>query len=70
MADKVKMVVDKERWKAFDENERSWLIYDTLQEFDKRLRTLEGRKLIDKSLTLVGGAIGGAAAFLGLKLWR
>lgn len=66
----LKMPVSEESWKALDKDEQSWFIYNTLRSFDRRLEHLEGRKLIDKSLTLAGGVIGGALAFLGLKLWR
>ncbi|TET67290.1 MAG: hypothetical protein E3J56_13140 [Candidatus Aminicenantes bacterium] len=66
----LKMPVSEESWKALDKDEQSWFIFATLRSFDKRLEHLEGRKLLDKGLTVAGGIIGGALAFLGLKVWR
>ena len=62
-----KMTVSAERWKGMDENERAWLIYDTLVTLDRRITSLEKRGWIHKSLAFAGGVIGGMAVFLGFK---
>lgn len=66
----LKMPVSEQSWKTLDKDEQSWFIYNTLRSFDGRLEHLEGRRLLDKSLTVAGGIIGGGLAFLGLKVWR
>jgi hypothetical protein len=64
----VKMVVNKERWKEFSEEEKSWITYDTLQDINKRVKKLENRKFLDGAKSFAGGLIGGAAAIIGIKL--
>ena len=64
---KTQMVMSPERWKGMDNDERTWLIYDTLAELNKRIKSLEDRKWWDGVKMFTGGIIGGAAAFLGLR---
>ena len=70
MPDNIKMVVKKERWKEFSEEEKSWITYDTLQDINKRVKKLENRKFWDSAKSFAGGLIGGAVAILGIKLGR
>ena len=62
-----KMTINEERWKGFDEEEKSWILFDTLQDINKRVKKLENRKLMDSAKVFAGGLIGGAAAVLGMK---
>lgn len=62
-----KMTVSPERWKEMDDTERTWLIYDTLTSFDKRLTKVEHGGWLHKGLAFTGGVIGGAAVFLGFR---
>ena len=62
-----RMTVSPERWKELDENERTWLIYDTLTSFDKRLTKVEQGGWLHKGLAFTGGVVGGAAVFLGFR---
>jgi len=64
-----RMIVSKERWDELEEKERSWFVYDTMISIDKRLTSLEKAKILNKSLSFMGGVVGGAAAFLGIKIW-
>ncbi len=64
-----KMTISPERWKEMDENERTWIVYDTLVTLDKRVIKLEKGGIINKSLTFAGGAIGGIVFWLGIKIW-
>ena len=63
-----KMTVSAERWKEMDDNERTWLIYDSLITIDRRVTSLEKRGWLHKTYAFAGGIVGGIAAFLGLKL--
>ena len=63
-----KMTINKERWKGFDEEERSWILFDTLQDINARVRKLENRKIWDGAKSFAGGMIGGAAAAIGM-IW-
>ena len=64
------MVITKETWENIPDEEKLWIIFNTVQELVPRVAKLEGRKVFDKGLNLAGGIIGGALAFLGLKVWR
>ena len=63
-----KMTINKERWRGFEEEEKSWILFDTLQGIDARVKKLENRKLWDGAKTFAGGLIGGAAAAIGM-IW-
>ncbi len=63
-----KMTINEERWKEFSEEEKSWILFDTLQGIDARVKKLENRKLLDGIKTFAGGLIGGAAAAIGM-IW-
>ncbi len=63
-----KMTINEERWKEFSEEEKSWIFFDTIQDINKRLKTLENRKLWDGAKSFAGGLIGGAAAAIGM-IW-
>jgi len=62
-----RMTVSPERWKEMGENERTWLIYDSLITIDKRVTHLERGGWLHKGLAFTGGMIGGAACYLGFK---
>ena len=63
-----KMTINEERWKKFSEEEKSWILFDTLQGIDARVKKLENRKLWDGAKTFAGGLIGGAAAAIAM-IW-
>ena len=63
-----KMTINEERWKKFSEEEKSWILLDTLQDTNKRVKQLENRKLWDGAKSFAGGLIGGAAAAIGM-IW-
>ena len=63
-----KMTINKDRWKGFEEEEKSWILFDTMQDVNKRVRKLENRKFFDSAKSFAGGVIGGAAAVIGIKL--
>lgn len=68
MPNNIKMVVNKERWKEFSEEEKSWITYDTIQDINKRVKKLENRRLFESAKSFAGGIIGGAAAIIGMKI--
>ena len=62
-----KMTVSPERWKEMNENDRTWIIYDSLITIDKRVTHLEHDAWMHKGFAFVGGVIGGGLSFLGIK---
>lgn len=63
-----KMTINEQRWQEFSEKEKSWILFDTLQDVNKRVKKLENRKFLDGAKSFAGGIIGGAAAIVGMKL--
>ncbi|MFA5380014.1 MAG: hypothetical protein WC455_29910 [Dehalococcoidia bacterium] len=59
------LVVNEKDWQGLEPERRDWLIFNTLQSMDARLKVLERW---NKALSLTGGLIGGALAGLGVKL--
>lgn len=62
------MIITEKDWEKADENQRGWMMFNTIQNMDKRLKKLERRPVIDKIYSFVGGIIGGVLAFLGIKI--
>jgi len=62
------MIVTEKGWQGLSEDERSWLMFNTMQSIERRVTKLEQRKWIDKGLTFAGGVFGGALAYLGINL--
>lgn len=62
------LVVDEKDWKELSPERRDWLLFNTLKSMDARLSKLENRPVIDKCFSFAGGIIGGALAYLGIKL--
>ena len=61
------MIVNEKDWEHATEEQRSWMVFNTIQSINVRLEKLEKRPIIDKALSLVGGVIGGALAYIGIK---
>jgi hypothetical protein len=61
-------VVTKEDWEHMTPAQQGWLTFNAVQELDKRVRVLEDRPFVDKCFAAAGGIIGGAMAYLGLKM--
>jgi hypothetical protein len=53
------MIVNEKDWEKATPDQRDWLIFNTLQAMDQRLKKFEGRIVFDKALIVGGGAIGG-----------
>lgn len=62
------MIVNEKDWEIATEEQRSWMVFNTIQSINVRLEKLEKRPIIDKALSLVGGVIGGVLAFFGIKI--
>ena len=62
------MIVNEKDWEIASEEQRSWMVFNTIQSINTRLEKLEKRPIIDKALSLVGGIIGGALAYIGIKV--
>ncbi len=61
------MVVTKKNWEAATEKQKSWMLFNTIQSMDGRLKKLEKRPIIDKIYAFGGGVLGGALAYLGFN---
>ena len=62
------MVVTKESWEKMPDNEKNWLMFNTLQSMDKRIVKLEHGGLVSKALAFTGGAVGGVIFWIGTKV--
>ena len=63
-----RMIISKERWAEMSEKEQSWILYDTMISVDERMCCMEKQKTLTKALTFLSGVVGGASAYLGIKL--
>lgn len=65
------IVVTEKDWEQATPERRSWMIYNTLQALENRLRKLESKAFLEKIYSFSGGMLGGALAvwaYLGLKV--
>ena len=60
-------VITKESWREMPAEQREWLLFDTLQDMNTRLKTVECRPFKDKCYSMLGGLVGGALAAFGVK---
>lgn len=61
------LVLNENDWKNATPEQRDWMIYNTLQSLDSRMKTIEKRPIVDRCFSFMGGVIGGFAAALGIK---
>ena len=61
------LVLNEHDWGNATPEQRDWMIYNTLQSLDTRMKVIEKRPITDKCFAFLGGMIGGFAAALGLK---
>lgn len=62
------MVITEKDWEQSTEEQRSWMLFNTMQNMNCRVKKLERRPFLDKICAFAGGIVGGAAAYLGLKI--
>ena len=62
------MVITEKDWEKTTPENRSWMLFNTVQNMNNRLKKLERRPIIDKALAFGGGIFGGAMAYLGIKI--
>ena len=62
------MIITEKDWEKATPEQRDWMVFNTIQKMGCRLRKLERRPVIDKIYAFVGGIIGGALAYLGIKI--
>lgn len=63
-----KLVVNEKTWDTLPSDKKLWMLYDTMQEIDRRLERLERKSLLNKTLSIIGGIFGGAATIFGGKM--
>ena len=57
-------VISKESWDHMPDEQQKWIMFETMQNVNIRLKRLEKW---NKCFSFLGGAIGGFAAALGIK---
>jgi len=57
----------EETWENMPAEQREWLLFDTLQDMNRRLKDVECRPFKDKCWAFAGGIVGGALAAFGIK---
>ena len=62
------IVVNDKNWENATPEQRDWMMFNTLQSVDARLKSLEERKLFDRTCSFLGGIIGGVAAMFGMRM--
>ena len=62
------MVITEKDWEKATPEQRDWMVFNTMQKMNCRVNKLERRPIVDKVWAFLGGIIGGAAAYLGLKI--
>ena len=62
------MVVTKESWEKMPDDEKNWLMFNTIQSMDKRIVKLERGGLVNKTLSFTGGVVGGIIFWVGTKV--
>lgn len=58
-------IVTKDTWEKTPQEQRDWIVFETLQSIDCRMRALERW---NKWLSFAGGIVGGVTAVLGMQL--
>ncbi len=61
------MIVTEKDWEKADEAQRAWMVFNTIQSMDGRLKKLEKKPIVDKIYAFGGGVLGGALAYLGFN---
>lgn len=61
------MIINEKDWEKASDEQKSWMTYNTIQSVETRLKKLERKPLVDKVCSFVGGVIGGALAYIGIK---
>ena len=62
------MIITEKDWEKATPENRSWMLFNTVQNMNNRLKKLERRPIVDKVLAFGGGIFGGALAYLGIKM--
>ena len=62
------MIITEKDWEEASEKQRSWMMFNTIQSLDIRLKKLEKRPIVDKVYAFGGGIVGGALSYLGIKI--
>jgi hypothetical protein len=60
-------IITKDTWCNMPQEQREWLLFDTMQDMNVRIKAVEKRPLTDKCIAFLGGIVGGALAAFGIK---
>ena len=60
-------IITKDTWCNMPQEQREWLLFDTMQDMNSRIKAVEKRPMTDKCIAFLGGVVGGALAALGIK---
>jgi len=62
--------ISKDTFKGMDVNSKLDVLFDYAIDSHKNIKELKKRPIIDKGITFLGGALGGALAFLGITFGK
>lgn len=65
-----KMVLNEESWKRLNPEDRDWIIYNTLIDYEGRIKKIEGGNLLHKTTAFLGGVVGGMIGFFSSKFFH
>lgn len=72
-----RMILTEESWKRLSAENRDWIIYNSLNDLDGRVQRIEGRctncyngRVFSKTISFLGGCVGGIAGFFGSKIFH
>jgi len=63
------MVITEKDWEHANSDQRDWMVFNTMQSVNNRLKTLEVRDLYYKLCAFGGGMVGGGTVMLGFRLF-
>ena len=64
------MIVNEKDWEKADSEQRDWMVFNTLQDMNKRIAKLERQFNYKTALNFFGSVVGGAIAILALALCK
>lgn len=72
-----KMILTPDSWKMLGDDERGWIIYNTVNDLIERIHCIENRcvhcyngRFFSKTIGFIGGFLGGIIGFFSSKIFH